>query len=332
MESTTDQELRRAEMIRRTGVDPSASFGQRLKQQIPQTVMSILNALNAVRPGVGPSAITGGARRVNDSHDLWANHPIRPATRSQGEFFSQETGPNFYPTRFRVRSNNPEIEAHTPRNNTVTIPRPSNENAPRVDSEAYSAALESQQPQRRFSTIPGGREPGNITKGGNNPPIAPEEVTAWLEQAQIPIRRTNTTEEGTTYIRMNSDRERTRSPTIRIPSDGHLGTARDNEIGNLFDTGSHWTHRPPPRDRETSRMVSRNVSGGRYSDPNNLFDALRWRFSRSPDGQFLIPPDQAPVGVYRANPPEPTPRPSPNQLDLFNEYMMKVLGRDNGPR
>jgi len=46
---------------------------------------------------------------------------------------------------------------------------------------------------------------------------------------------------------------------------------------------------------------------------------------------WAIPPDQAPVGVYRQPTPEPAPQPSPNQLDLFNEYMLRVLGRGDGP-
>ena len=425
MESLSDREHNRADIRRRTGVDIDAPFTERLRQQIPHTVMSALNALNAIRPGAatvarpvqtqtpvpairfqgqtftGPNhvaaaetasqrlnvpidtifeqaylgggdgfvvggryvprdavsgrysenitkgRITGGPNHPEGTQGLLDTQPIRPATNPLGDFVHgrDRGGPMPSNTRraydtpyMRIRSNNPYYEGayrQDPFNRGTVSLSAANENLPTNRTFWDALVDQTRVRERPFDLIPGGRPP-DTTKGGrpNNPPVRTEEILDWLRQADIPVRNIHRAPQtGTEYIRMvppGGERPNTpisQIPSVRIPGDEHLGFPRTaSEIPNLYDTG---TLSPPNRPNYIPPTAS-NISGRPYSDPANLYDALRWRFSRSPDGQFLIAPDQAPRGVIVRPTPEPPARPDPNQMDLFNEYMMRVL--KDGPR
>jgi hypothetical protein len=170
------------------------------------------------------------------------------------------------------------------------------------------------------------------TKGNNNPPLTSSEISSWMDQAKIPHRVSQNGQFGTEYLTVQERRPQTNSPLptvhIRVPNDRHVGRPANSprEARNRFDTGSEPAYNagyaPDPR-------ITQNRSGGSYSEPQNLFDALRWRFSRSPDGQFLVPEGQAPVGRYPMEPlPPGPPKTDPNQLRLLGQAGAGVLGTE----
>lgn len=134
-------------------------------------------------------------------------------------------------------------------------------------------------------------------------PVSTQEVVALLRQMGVDnIRVKQVRGDGTEYIKFDQPdniwqhgRNQAR-PTVRIPTDvaRHGGNPPNSaEVGNLFDTGVHWG---PGRSPHPSSTL--NESGGPFSRWKNLLAALKWRLSRSPDGQWLISPDQAPIGRH----------------------------------
>ena len=157
-----------------------------------------------------------------------------------------------------------------------------------------------------------GSRPGrNLPRQEPNPAWSPDEVMQLLrESGAVNIDARQRGPHGSVYVRYDSPDNPRRSgyrestgaaaarPTVRIPTDPdrHAGVPQGagERGGNLFDTGAY---RPDwPGDPATTT----NVGGGRYADWENLADAIKWRLSRSPDGQWLISPDQAPQGLREA--------------------------------
>jgi hypothetical protein len=136
------------------------------------------------------------------------------------------------------------------------------------------------------------------------PPIDPDDVVRHLGElgaANVRVHRSGGND-GTLYVRFESpDNPRppgTPYPTVRIPVDQerHVGNRpKTAERGNLFDTGIS----SPAREGHPASTF--NAGGGSYADWENLAAALRWRLSRSPDGQWLVSPDQAPQGLREAS-------------------------------
>lgn len=164
--------------------------------------------------------------------------------------------------------------------------------------------------------------------GGRGGRVTPEDVTRWMDEAGVPVKRVSTHGEGTTYVQFeppgNPVRPGDSAPTVRIPGDegGHVGRRpTTNEVGNRFDTG-HGTDAGDGR-RIKDKRVLQNVSGEPYADPVALEAALKWRTSSAPPGEsWLVSPDQAPrVPVARGQQKAPAPEtpwaPDPNQLTLL---------------
>lgn len=157
----------------------------------------------------------------------------------------------------------------------------------------------------------GSRPARSLARQEANPAWSPDEVMQLLrESGAVNVDARPTGPHGTVYIRYDSPDNPRRSgyrestgaaaarPTVRIPTDPdrHAGIPQraGERGGNLFDTGAY---RPDwPGDPATTT----NAGGGRYADWENLADAIKWRLSRSPDGQWLISPDQAPQGLREA--------------------------------
>lgn len=122
---------------------------------------------------------------------------------------------------------------------------------------------------------------------------------------------------------------------IRVPRDGHIGFVDQraqakykdtNRPGNFFDTGHTITNTNRPVQRE----YVGNVGGEPYHNMDSLFDALRHRFSRSPDGQFLVSPGREPH--YPSERLTPVPMTNPpvalgNRGIVRPEALMEALSR-----
>jgi hypothetical protein len=167
-----------------------------------------------------------------------------------------------------------------------------------------------------------------------NAPVPPQQVLQFLkaagaENVQVQVKGPD----RTIYIKFqapgNPKLRHEPTPEVRIPTDpeqhgapayskGNQGAAA--RVGSQFDTGTSW---------RTKRMkepgTTQNVAGEPFSELENLFAALKWKLSSSPDGQFLISPDQAPARVKTMpgidEPPpgiKKKPEADPRQLQLLS--------------
>lgn len=162
--------------------------------------------------------------------------------------------------------------------------------------------------------------------GGYNPSnsnlVTPELVENWMKEAGIPITQNKVASGGTSYLKGyppgNPPRPGENLTTVRIPTDEGLHRGRPPRAseagGNYFDTGAQWSK----GFKDRSPYGVQNASGEPYSNPQNLFDALRWRFSADPEGKFLVPPGKEPMGgpVRKTAAPQMPIPPDPNQMQL----------------
>jgi hypothetical protein len=153
--------------------------------------------------------------------------------------------------------------------------------------------------------------------------ILPQDVLKFLKDAGVPARKFEAST-GTEYVQFKDPNVPkgaqppviNEPPVVRIPKDGHSARpATDAQVANRFDTA------PPHKKFWRFSAPTENRGGGSYEDWENLAAALKWRTSRSPDGQFLIRPDQEPRGARYSGAPKPEPDAgpdlSPDQLKLL---------------
>lgn len=156
----------------------------------------------------------------------------------------------------------------------------------------------------RFSEIPGGRE---------HPNPQANTIVNWLADSNVPITSIEN-RGGTHYI---TARDSSGQPVwVRIPSDNHAGRPINNrEVGSRFDMG---TETFPGRINPIDPRTTHNSSGQPYSNTDTLIQALQARLSASPSGQWLTPPDVAPIfrQPIEPTPPRPNTQPDRNQLKL----------------
>lgn len=162
--------------------------------------------------------------------------------------------------------------------------------------------------RRRAFEIMTNQDPGKV--------VTQEKIVDWLKQSgvdNIKIRKAPT---GTKYISFDDPTNLTPRINIRMPSDGHLGSAKSMEAGgNKFDLGAR-----PGKD-EAAPFTASNISGETYREWENLVAGLKFRLSRSPDGQWLISPDKSPVlrsqtRAAKAVDTDDVISKDPNQLEL----------------
>lgn len=160
--------------------------------------------------------------------------------------------------------------------------------------------------------------------------ILPREVISWLHRAGVPIEKVETASTGSTYVKMRDPNAAKGTPGSKVevrvpPEDGHGGRLlpKDVKPGNYFDTTPE-----APRKQFDSIMAPRvNQGGEQYSNTDALFDVLKWRTSRSPDGQFLVSPDRAP-SVTRHAREAPKPSGPVEGPDLTPEQLKLLAGGD----
>lgn len=158
--------------------------------------------------------------------------------------------------------------------------------------------------------------------------VTPKEVVSWMHRSGVPVEKVQEASTGSTYVHVRDPNARAGAPGSRVevripPEDGHGGRIlpRDVKAGNYFDTTPEAPKKTFPR-----IMAPRvNEGGGMYSEWDNLEAALKWRTSRAPNGQWLIPPDKAPRSLREGPPPQSVtpktaegPDMSPEQLKLLS--------------
>lgn len=174
----------------------------------------------------------------------------------------------------------------------------------------------------RTTEVPKGAASAAETRFGPiEQPVTTEAVLRFMQDAGIDVTRVKVTPtDSTTYIKFNSPdnprrANRQSQPTVRIPEVDHAGrTAKYEDIGAVFDTATQ-----PNRHHDINPLTALNEGGRPYADFRNLTDAIKWRTSRSPDGQWLVAPDQAPAGVRHQAPLEPAPAARPEGPDIVPE-------------
>lgn len=145
-------------------------------------------------------------------------------------------------------------------------------------------------------------------------------VKDWARDAGIPIRKVR--EAGkirstddlkspaypTKYIEMLDTHAKndlnTTHPRVRIPvdPDRHAGIfVKPHEIGHIADTGTGIVGKGAQRwNTDTDlyknllQYTTTNKSGMSYANPEALDAWMKWRFSKAPDGRWLIPEEMAP--------------------------------------
>ena len=172
--------------------------------------------------------------------------------------------------------------------------------------------------------------------GGNRPPrpagVDLDEVLGMLKRYNLPVERVHTAASTNTRYVTVRDPNGGESVTIRIPGDSHLGNPdRAGPPGQFFDTGS--ARQSPSSTRHRGGSIV-NEGGERFSSPEALEAALKWRFPNQvarTGENFLVRPDQAPAGAGRTNHQSP-PRPiegadfSPDQPRLLAVGAPAVAG------
>lgn len=198
----------------------------------------------------------------------------------------------------------------------------------------YSPGTQDEEGVRLATQAAGGAMAGSMAAArpaaslGAGGRVVPKDVISWAQRAGVPIEKVETAKTGSTYVKVRDPNAASDAPGARVnirvaPEDGHGGRIlpRDVKAGNYFDTTPEAPRKEFPR-----IMAPRvNEGGGMYSEWDNLEAALKWRTSRSPDGQFLIPPDKAPRSLREGPPPRSvTPKTaegadmSPEQLKLLS--------------
>ena len=160
--------------------------------------------------------------------------------------------------------------------------------------------------------------------------VTVEKVTSWLKSVGIKNVEVKTHEGGTKYLYFTDPDNanalsRNGLTEIRIPDDGHAGRPlRKNEFGGgRIDTGD----RPGSIQGYPVRDASLNASGETYSTMAELLDALKWRLSKSHDGQFLVPPGREPLTrTVEAKVAQPQGIPGQRSLDLNAPRSKKPMG------
>lgn len=124
-------------------------------------------------------------------------------------------------------------------------------------------------------------------------------VKDWLEAAGVQELKVNKHKGGTEYLTFPDPSANTaglgygrHKTSVRFPEDAHSsgGPVKNDVIDTSTGPGRGSIH----------DVRVRNVSEESFSQWENLIDALKFRLSKSPDGQWLISPDKAPKpGSFR---------------------------------
>ena len=166
--------------------------------------------------------------------------------------------------------------------------------------------------RRTFEAIVGGRDPDKA--------VTSENLVQWLKDSGITdIKIEQRGKSKTEYITFKDPanaRALSRGGTteVRIPADAHPGKRPFGQDagGGRLDTASGIDEQGRP----VNPLVGHNVSGGSFSKWENLIDALKWRLSRAPDGQFLISPGQEPIPRVRGEAYTPAKPKKPKERQL----------------
>lgn len=151
-----------------------------------------------------------------------------------------------------------------------------------------------------------------------------EQVVVMLKEMGakgISVRRgsTKSGKDETLYIDFERGDHRAMPTTIRIPKPGrsdHGITAHEGEVGRVFDMTRSPTANP---------RFAENAGMGPLADIDNLREVVKWRLSKSPDGQWLVSPDHAPSATRRL-PGEPRPAPPAEGPDLHPDQLRLLSG------
>ncbi len=169
---------------------------------------------------------------------------------------------------------------------------------------------------------------------GSGRKVIAEDVANWLEMAGIEGVTVRESPTGTKYIKFPDQSTPYNLGQVRVPTDEHI-TVKPPK--GLIETGSEL---PRSSSNSTSGQRTRalnqasNVSGGSFGIWENLVDALKWRLSKSPDGQWLISPGQEPkvrqsLAAKAENTGDTISR-DPNQLEMEFYFPQKQQQQQGG--
>ncbi len=138
---------------------------------------------------------------------------------------------------------------------------------------------------------------------GSGRKVVAEDVANWLEDAGVRGVTITEASTGTKYVKFPDPTSSNDLGQVRVPYDTH---ATSHFKPGLIETGTELTRKRSPSNLKKLEEASRNVEGGHFSVWENLVDALKWRLSKSPDGQWLISPGKEPRSKTKATKAEDT--------------------------
>jgi len=142
----------------------------------------------------------------------------------------------------------------------------------------------------------GKREAFQLMATGRNAKkdITPQNIKDWLEAAGVKNVEITTAGSGTKYVKFpDPARGGSGKTEVRVSGDQHPSGIPSKT--DIIDTASgEFKGGLSPTQERIRADRNRNVSDQSYSDWGNLIEALKFRLSKSPDGQWLVSPDQAP--------------------------------------
>jgi hypothetical protein len=121
--------------------------------------------------------------------------------------------------------------------------------------------------------------------------VTPQNIKDWLDAAGVKgARIVKSTSEGSksAYVKF-PDPVGSGKGQSQVRTSDHRMATRGGGADTLDTSGIN------PRSGQQGKAYTENVSGGNFSEWKNLVEALKYRLSKSPDGQWLISESDAPM-------------------------------------
>jgi hypothetical protein len=123
--------------------------------------------------------------------------------------------------------------------------------------------------------------------------VTPKNIKEWLEAAgvkKVTITKSDVPGSVSQYVKFPDPANKGQGMS-QVRTSDHAAEAqvvRTNR--DTLDTSGK-----NPRAGQAGKALTENISGGNFAEWKNLVEALKYRLSKSPDGQWLISPDNAPL-------------------------------------
>jgi hypothetical protein len=123
--------------------------------------------------------------------------------------------------------------------------------------------------------------------------VTPKNIKEWLEAAgvkKVTITKSDVPGSVSQYVKFPDPANKGQGMSQVRTSDHAAESQVVRTNRDTLDTSGK-----NPRAGQAGKALTENVTGGNFAEWKNLVEALKYRLSKSPDGQWLISPDNAPL-------------------------------------